>query len=82
MVYRHLYDDLPDDFKRATVINAPAGKYDYVVGSTGAHQYLSVQREDKLLGDSDRQAAERVMQAMLQMSKIDIAALEAAFRGA
>lgn len=33
----------------------------------------------KLLGASDRQAAERALQAMLKMSKIDIRALEAAF---
>jgi predicted 3-demethylubiquinone-9 3-methyltransferase (glyoxalase superfamily) len=36
----------------------------------------------KLLGSPDRQAAERAMQAMLQMKKIDIAALESAFKGA
>jgi predicted 3-demethylubiquinone-9 3-methyltransferase (glyoxalase superfamily) len=36
----------------------------------------------QLLGSSDRPAADRVFQAMLQMSKIDIAALEAAFNGA
>ena len=33
----------------------------------------------QLLGASDRQAADRALQAMLGMSKIDIAALEAAF---
>jgi len=33
----------------------------------------------RMLGASDRQAAGRAMQAMLQMSKIDIGALEAAF---
>ncbi len=33
----------------------------------------------KLLSSSDRQAADRVLQAMLQMSKIDIEALESAF---
>lgn len=35
----------------------------------------------KLIGDSDPQKAERAMKAMLQMMKIDIAALEAAHRG-
>lgn len=35
----------------------------------------------RLLGDTDREAASRAMQAMLKMQKIDIAALEAAFRG-
>jgi predicted 3-demethylubiquinone-9 3-methyltransferase (glyoxalase superfamily) len=33
----------------------------------------------QLLGASDRHAADRALQAMLGMSKIDIAALEAAF---
>ena len=33
----------------------------------------------KLLGATDRQAADRALQAMLKMSKIDIKALEAAF---
>lgn len=47
MVYRHLYEDLPDDFKRSVVINSSAGKYDYIVGATGLHEYLSVQKEDK-----------------------------------
>ncbi|MCA9602811.1 MAG: VOC family protein [Polyangiales bacterium] len=35
----------------------------------------------RLLGADDREAAGRAMQAMLQMRKIDIAALESAFRG-
>jgi predicted 3-demethylubiquinone-9 3-methyltransferase (glyoxalase superfamily) len=34
----------------------------------------------QLLGAPDRQAAERALQAMLKMSKIDIKALETAFR--
>ena len=35
----------------------------------------------RMLGADDREAAGRAMQAMLQMRKIDIAALEEAFRG-
>ena len=35
----------------------------------------------RLLGDPDRAKADRVMQAMLQMQKIDIAKLEAAAKG-
>lgn len=35
----------------------------------------------ELLGDSDREKAGRALQAMLQMKKIDIAALQAAFDG-
>lgn len=35
----------------------------------------------RMLGDADRDAAGRALQAMMQMKKIDIAALEAAFRG-
>ena len=36
----------------------------------------------RLLADPDREAAGRVQQAMMTMSKIDISALESAFRGA
>ena len=36
---------------------------------------------EQLLNDPDREKAGRVMQAMLSMSKIDIAALEAAYDG-
>lgn len=35
----------------------------------------------KLLSDPDRQKSDRVLQAMLQMKKIDIAALERAYKG-
>ncbi|MEW8186932.1 MAG: VOC family protein [Candidatus Thiodiazotropha endolucinida] len=35
----------------------------------------------RMLGADDREAAGRAMQAMLKMKKIDIAALETAFRG-
>lgn len=35
-----------------------------------------------LLGSADRQAADRVLQAMLKMTRIEIADLEAAFNGA
>ncbi|MCR9163465.1 MAG: VOC family protein [Nannocystaceae bacterium] len=35
----------------------------------------------RMLGDDDREAAGRAMQAMMTMKKIDIATLEAAFRG-
>lgn len=35
----------------------------------------------RLLSDRDRAAADRAMQAMMKMNKIDIAALEAAFKG-
>jgi len=35
----------------------------------------------KLLGDKDRAKANRAMQAMLKMSKMDIAALQRAFDG-
>jgi predicted 3-demethylubiquinone-9 3-methyltransferase (glyoxalase superfamily) len=35
----------------------------------------------RYLGDKDREKAQRVMQAMLGMKKIDIAALDAAYAG-
>ncbi len=36
----------------------------------------------RLIGGPDKAGAKRAMQAMLQMSKLDIAAIEAAYRGA
>jgi predicted 3-demethylubiquinone-9 3-methyltransferase (glyoxalase superfamily) len=39
-------------------------------------------RLGKLLGDPDREKANRAMQAMLKMKKIDVAALQKAFDGA
>lgn len=36
----------------------------------------------RLLGDADREAAGRAQAVMLQMRKLDVAAMEAAFRGA
>lgn len=35
----------------------------------------------RLLGGADREAANRAMQAMMQMGKIDVAKLEAAYAG-
>lgn len=35
----------------------------------------------KLIGGPDKAGAQRAMKAMLQMSKLDIAALDAAYRG-
>jgi predicted 3-demethylubiquinone-9 3-methyltransferase (glyoxalase superfamily) len=38
-------------------------------------------RLQELVNSDDAAAAERAMQAMLQMSKLDVAELEAAYRG-
>lgn len=48
----------------------------------GVSWQIVPRRLPELLGSADRQAAERVFQAMLTMTKIDIAALDAAFTGA
>ena len=39
------------------------------------------ERLNQLLGDSDKEKANRAMQAMMGMHKLDVAALEAAFEG-
>lgn len=48
----------------------------------GVSWQIVPQRLPELLSSPDRQAADRVFQAMLQMSKIEITVLEAAFNGA
>jgi len=47
----------------------------------GVSWQIVPRRLQALLSDPDREAAQRATQAMLTMNKIDIAALEAAFRG-
>jgi predicted 3-demethylubiquinone-9 3-methyltransferase (glyoxalase superfamily) len=47
----------------------------------GIHWQIVPEVLPRMLMDEDRAAAERAFQAMLGMVKIDIAALEAAFRG-
>ena len=42
---------------------------------------VTPRRLNELLESPDRAAAKRAMEAMLQMEKIDIAQLEAAYRG-
>ncbi|WP_246430693.1 VOC family protein [Streptomyces rectiverticillatus] len=47
----------------------------------GLSWQITPRRLTELLGDPDRAAANRVMQAMLEMHKIDIQELENAYRG-
>ena len=47
----------------------------------GVSWQVTPRRLNELVNSPDREAAKRVMEAMLQMQKIDIAKLEAAFRG-
>ncbi len=54
----------------------------WLVDRYGLSWQIVPKRLIRLLGDADRPAAERAQAAMLQMRKIDIATLEAAFAGA
>jgi hypothetical protein len=47
MVYRHLYEQLDEDFKKSDVTNDTSGKYEFIVGNTGKNEYLSILHEDK-----------------------------------
>ncbi len=47
MVYRHLYENLDDDFKQSDVTNDKTGKYEYIVGNVSNNEYLSILHEDK-----------------------------------
>ena len=46
-----------------------------------AESSLRPQRLPEFIGGPDKAGVKRAMEAMLQMSKLDIAALEAAYRG-
>jgi predicted 3-demethylubiquinone-9 3-methyltransferase (glyoxalase superfamily) len=67
-----------------TVLTADGGKQvqcGWLKDRFGLSWQIVPEALPRLLGDPDRAAAGRAMQAMLGMRKIDIAALEAAFRG-
>ncbi len=53
----------------------------WVTDQFGVTWQINTQRLPAMMGDPDRVRANRVVQAMLKMKKIDIAALEAAFAG-
>ena len=47
----------------------------------GVSWQVTPRRLNEMIDSPDREGAKRAMEAMLQMTKIDIAQLEAAFRG-
>ena len=68
-------------WRALTADGGSEGRCAWLTDRFGVSWQIVPQVLPKLLGASDRQAAERALQAMLTMSKIDIEALEAAFHG-
>ena len=65
-----------------TVDGGRESRCGWLVGRFGLSWQIVPAALGRLLGASDRAAADRAMQALLAMRTIDIAALEAAFRAA
>lgn len=57
------------------------GPCGWVKDKFGVSWQINPIRLDELLRDSDREAAKRAMECMLKMNKLNIAELEAAFKG-
>lgn len=72
-------DDTDRLWSALTADGGSEGRCAWLKDRYGVSWQIVPQILPKLLGASDRQAADRALQAMLKMSKIDIKGLEAAF---
>lgn len=79
-----LTDDQAETDRLWAALTAPGGaesRCGWLHDRFGVSWQIVPRRLPELLGAADRDAAGRAFQAMLTMSKIDIAAIEAAFQG-
>ena len=74
-------DDVDDLWRKLTNDGGTEGRCGWLKDKFGLSWQVIPNALGQYLGDRDRVKAGRVMQAMLQMTKIDIAALEKAYAG-
>ena len=74
-------DDVDDLWRKLTNDGGTAGRCGWLKDKFGLSWQVIPNALGQYLGDQDRAKAGRVMQAMLKMTKIDIAALEKAYVG-
>jgi len=70
-----------DSLWEALVDGGAEGQCGWLEDRFGISWQIVPEAMPRMLADDDRESAGRVQQAMMKMGKIDIAQLEAAFRG-
>jgi len=78
----HFYVRLFPDSRIDNIVRSPAESPSTAKGETIVVEFTLSGRLREMLESPDREAAERAMLAMLEMVKIETAALERAFSGA
>jgi predicted 3-demethylubiquinone-9 3-methyltransferase (glyoxalase superfamily) len=78
----HFYTSHFDDAKILRAAPGPEGQRGRLKDKFGLSWQIVPRKLGELLYDPDPEKAQRVLQAMLQMGKIDVAALQAACDGA
>jgi predicted 3-demethylubiquinone-9 3-methyltransferase (glyoxalase superfamily) len=74
-------EEVDDLWERLTAGGGEPGPCGWLTDRFGVSWQIIPRALGELLGDEDREKAQRVMQAMLQMSKIEIAELRRAYEG-
>jgi predicted 3-demethylubiquinone-9 3-methyltransferase (glyoxalase superfamily) len=74
-------EEVDDLWEKLTAGGGEPGPCGWLTDRFGVSWQIIPRALGELLGDEDREKAQRVMQAMLQMSKIEIAELRRAYEG-
>ena len=74
-------DEIDYFWERLTTDGGKEGQCGWLTDKFGVSWQVTPEGMDEVFADPDPQKAERAMEALLKMSKLDIAALEAAAKG-